>query len=229
MRRRSTAARGLPWTCGSSDRSGQPAALARTEPLNTLANLLRSNGRRVSAEYQDDTLVFLHALNTPAGKPRLVWVSVDVEQTLVEPSSNGVEGAEGSKTPSVLETTRRLNAHVFDPDDLYKTTLTTIAFAEPPDGRSRVQFYAGDDGLLKAKPWDPRGLWRIFAGQPDPADPTHFTIPYDIDGKPGVIDGRLTDGDRLMLTPRAGRLERWWSGDAYSWNLTAPSTTQPAK
>lgn len=207
----------------------EPAAFARAGPLNTFQDLLRSNGRRRISEYQDDTLVFLHGVKTPGGNPRLVWVSVDVEQSLVEPQANKANGAERPKPPHVLQTTRRLNAHVFDPDDLDKTTLTTIAFIEPPDARSRIQFYDGDDYQLRVKPWEPRGLWRIFAGQSDPTDPTHFTIPYDIDGKPGVIDGRLTDGDRLMLTPRAGRLDRWWSGTSYTWDLTATSTTQPTK
>jgi hypothetical protein len=33
--------------------------------------------------------------------------------------------------------------------------------------------------------------FRLYAGRADPADPSHFTIAYEIDGKPGTIDGYL--------------------------------------
>ena len=34
---------------------------------------------------------------------------------------------------------------------------------------------------------------RLYAGQPDPDDASHFTIGYDVDGELGVIEGWLTD------------------------------------
>jgi hypothetical protein len=34
---------------------------------------------------------------------------------------------------------------------------------------------------------------RIYAGQPDPKDPSHFTIDYEIAGRRGTIDGYLRD------------------------------------
>jgi len=73
------------------------------------------------------------------------------------------------------------------------------------------------------------GQWRIFAGQADKGDRSHLTIAYDIDGRPGVIDGRLTDGDRLMLTPRAGRLGGWRSGEEYTWEMWEGPATQKVK
>jgi hypothetical protein len=164
----------------------------------------------------------------PAGKTRLVWVSLDVKQSLNKTAdASAAEGRSG--IPYELQTTRRLSAHVFDPDDLTSSTLSTIAFVEPPDARSRVIYQTRDDGNLRANPWQPRGLWRIRAGQLDPNDPTHVTILYDIDGKPGVIDARLGDGDRLMFTPRTGRLVQWPDSNTYTWDLTATSTTQPTK
>jgi hypothetical protein len=30
---------------------------------------------------------------------------------------------------------------------------------------------------------------RFFAGQPDPNDPSHFTLRYELSGQPGIIDG----------------------------------------
>jgi hypothetical protein len=57
--------------------------------------------------------------------------------------------------------------------------------------------------------WGKEGEWlRIFAGQPDPGDPSHFTIEYEADGKHGVIDGWLresqthTNADEVVLKVR---------------------------
>lgn len=43
---------------------------------------------------------------------------------------------------------------------------------------------------------------RIFAGQPDPGNPSHFTIRYQMWGQEDVIDGWLGDDDRVTLKPR---------------------------
>lgn len=43
---------------------------------------------------------------------------------------------------------------------------------------------------------------RLLAGQPDAADPAHFTIGYELDGTPGTIDGWLRPAGKL-----AGRTE----------------------
>jgi len=200
----------------------EPAVLGRPEPMRRLAGRLLD----FPPEYDDDSLVFFHQLKTPAGRTRLVWISVDAEQSLKEGTGDGRAGI-----PHYLETDRTLSAVVYNPEDLtFKSpTLTTIHFTQAPDARPRVLYFHGDDGVLRVKPWEPRGLWRILAGQPDPADPTHVTIPYDIDSKPGVIDARLGDGDRLMFTPRTGRLGQWTNSNSYTWDLSAPPTTQPTK
>jgi hypothetical protein len=45
---------------------------------------------------------------------------------------------------------------------------------------------------------------RIFAGQLDPADSAHFTIPYDIEGVRGTIDGRIAASGTAQLSLRDG-------------------------
>jgi hypothetical protein len=45
---------------------------------------------------------------------------------------------------------------------------------------------------------------RVFGGQPDPADPAHFTIAYTLNDRPGVIDGRLLDDGTVDLRVREG-------------------------
>jgi hypothetical protein len=45
---------------------------------------------------------------------------------------------------------------------------------------------------------------RMYAGQPDPADPAHLTIKYEKNGEPGIIDGWLTDEEWVRLRVRTG-------------------------
>jgi len=47
-------------------------------------------------------------------------------------------------------------------------------------------------------------LTRIYEGQPDEADQSHFTIEYKIGEKAGLIDGWLGDDEVVVLKPRYG-------------------------
>jgi hypothetical protein len=47
---------------------------------------------------------------------------------------------------------------------------------------------------------------RLFAGQPDPNDASHFTIAYECDGQKGTIDGWLMNDDSVKLEVRDGPL-----------------------
>jgi hypothetical protein len=38
---------------------------------------------------------------------------------------------------------------------------------------------------------------RVFAGQADPNDPTHFTIRFEQDGRAGIVDGYVCDKKRV--------------------------------
>ncbi len=40
---------------------------------------------------------------------------------------------------------------------------------------------------------------RLFAGQPDSDDPGRFTIKYEIDDVPGIIEGRLGADNRVTM------------------------------
>jgi hypothetical protein len=44
----------------------------------------------------------------------------------------------------------------------------------------------------------------FMVGQPDPADPSHFTIGYTMNGQAGTIDGWLTDGRTVKMQVRDG-------------------------
>jgi hypothetical protein len=43
---------------------------------------------------------------------------------------------------------------------------------------------------------------RIFAGQSDPNDATHFMIPFEIDSRPGVLDVWEIGGAQSEVNPR---------------------------
>lgn len=52
----------------------------------------------------------------------------------------------------------------------------------------------------------PGQVLRVYAGQADPQDPSHFTVRYEIDGTVGIMDGRLQDDMNLHFRIRDGRL-----------------------
>ena len=62
---------------------------------------------------------------------------------------------------------------------------------------------------------------RLYAGQPDPADPSRFTINCVVAGERGTIEGRILAGDVVSFRPIAGEaLKRRWR----TWDR---ATTQP--
>jgi hypothetical protein len=69
----------------------------------------------------------------------------------------------------------------------------------------------------------PGNQLRFFGGSPDAADASHFTIPFELDGQAGIIDGWLRD-DALVLTPRQGRVLP--TAQHPAWDLLP--ATQPA-
>jgi hypothetical protein len=201
----------------------QPPARAETAAeaiawRNALGNTRPSIG-------DGETTLFLHEMKTPSGQQRLVVVAFTASQYIqdVEPKKEPHRHYE-------LETIRTFAAHVLDPQQPGARDRHTRMIIEDPKP-SRTQFlaiFATDDDPKPVVDHRPGQRWRIFAGQADPADPTHLTIGYEIDGKQGVIDGRLNDADRLMLAPRTGRLTSWTGGSEYQWDLTAAAPPAPA-
>jgi hypothetical protein len=95
-----------------------------------------------------------------------------------------------------------------------------------PDTHSRVVARLKPDAPLdQSPPIDYGNVVRFYAGQPDPADASHFTIAYQVDGKPGTIDGWLRDGG-LELRPREGALS-YDSDLGPVWKIPATLPTTP--
>ncbi len=49
---------------------------------------------------------------------------------------------------------------------------------------------------------------KLFAGQPDLADDSHFTIDYEVKDQRGTIDGWLMPDNSVKIEPRDGPLKR---------------------
>jgi hypothetical protein len=71
----------------------------------------------------------------------------------------------------------------------------------------------------------------VFAGQADPADPTHFTIDCVVNGERTTIDGHILDESSIRLTPRKGLMHpnllagfEWYPPGS----LRKPPTTYPS-
>jgi hypothetical protein len=80
------------------------------------------------------------------------------------------------------------------------------------------------EGLRAIPPTDYGNVLRIFGGQPDPGDPSKFSIAYQIDGREGVLQGRLKD-DAVELLPREGA---WTFDNGEILRLDVGPATQPA-
>ncbi|HEY8665555.1 MAG TPA: hypothetical protein VIL86_02770 [Tepidisphaeraceae bacterium] len=82
------------------------------------------------------------------------------------------------------------------------------------DDRNGMFFLPGAFSTDKSHPLAPVTIWdgkkidfpapplRLFAGQSDPVDLSHFTIGYQSSGTTGIIDGWLGDDDTIKLQVR---------------------------
>ena len=81
------------------------------------------------------------------------------------------------------------------------------------------------------EPFTPPFPLRLYAGQPDPADGSRFTIGYALQGRRGAISGILQDDGSVLFTPDIGWHGRL--GNTVSWiprlpaTPTATTTTSP--
>jgi len=200
----------------------------------------------------DPALLFLHERTTPRGTKYLVAVRLypgyDIGWT--ESTTDKVTGSTTDRVHSQIWTlvkNRRLVASAWDypapPASPQLASQWNLLLALPDRNRTRaevpvpvkpVDASAGligegdkDDPPLRV---DPGNRLRVYAGQADLADPSHFTIAYVLDGKAGTIDGWAKDAG-VVLRPREGAAVAPDPASATkfdeNWDLTAPAATQP--
>ena len=163
-----------PYVPPSFSQSASTAQAAAFEPScwTTLNSVLPPLMRAYVRGYGIGAFIFLHERISPGGHRRLVCLNYAPDRTNLSPSF--VNGF-------------NYWSWAFSPAT-WTTTLT---------GKDRVYGY----DIMTSTPLHPP-LVRIFAGQPDPNDPSHFTIRYQMWGQEDVLDGRLLDNDDVSLTPR---------------------------
>jgi hypothetical protein len=199
-----------------------PAMLQRADAFTNWLATQPEKVRRMFAN--DSATVFLGEMKTPAGQRRLVYVSLDAEQSILFYNPQ----ADQRISRYDLETRRMIRVAVFDPVKAGAPVQTALVVHERPEDKTPIPPLPEDAAKETARTVRLKVAWRVFAGQLDPADASRLIIRYDIDGKPGVIDGRLNDGDRLMLLPRAGKLLSWISAVEYLWDFAASPATAPS-
>jgi hypothetical protein len=125
--------------------------------------------------WEPDAVAFLHERRAADGTERIVSVQVGVGQAFNERHEVS------------------LYAMVIEPDALGAPRVVGRALQPLPlhaIDRSR---------LLSDQP-----LLRLYAGQSDPAAPSHFTIRYQLGSQAGTIDGWLRVDDDVSLKVRDG-------------------------
>ena len=80
---------------------------------------------------------------------------------------------------------------------LHTEVLTLATSATPPA-------IARWDHIVTLRRWSTNQALTLYAGQPDPSDASHFTIPIDFRGQRRVVDGCLCDDDTVALDPHLG-------------------------
>ena len=151
------------------------AAIYVAQEVKNMAGNLPGAANLWGATCGSEATVFMHELRNAAGIRRLVLVE---------------RGPNRGFAP-IFEYPFGLDVSVFEP-------------ATWSSGLKRMNTAYGVDWNGPATDPSTKGL-RFYAGQLDPADAGHFTIRYDLEGKSGVIDGRLNDaGDDVKITVRSG-------------------------
>lgn len=157
-------------------------------------------------------LLFLHARQAAGQPERLVGVAIEGDFRTTEPMGHHetTESYDGS-----LFKWQTINAQSFATNGEDGTPVwdapgrSTALRLQPADEATEMPaHWAGP-----AQPGYPGHLTvqykdqlRLYAGQADPADASHFTIAYDHDGQTGVIDGWLKPDGSIVLKPQVGKV-----------------------
>lgn len=117
-------------------------------------------------------ILFLHERTSPAGHRRLVCVRYYAE-------------------------TYSFTTAFIDAYNCQRAVFAPGTWTLPPAESARVTMIDVISGFPRHPP-----RVRIYAGQADPDDASHFTIRYQMWGQEDVLDGRLDDNDNVTVTPR---------------------------
>lgn len=126
----------------------------------------RLQAARGQSAADDGAIVFLHERRTPGGVRRLVALRRRETDDFAPPT-----GPLGDPSAAVL--------------------LAPVPLLRAPAEALREHTIIPEYIMLDVGYWVP--AVRFFAGQPDPADGSHFTVGYEAGGERGTVDGWLED------------------------------------
>ena len=175
-----------------------------------------------------DPLLFLHGRTTPGGGRYVVSVHLGVRNQFYRRT----DAATGT-TRFVQAKSRTMTAHAWPAGPggpvaaAGKQQRDEIGLDLPDAAQREVARVQGTLSIDQSPPIDYGNVVRFFAGQVDPADASHFTIPYEVDGRVGVIDGWLRD-DGVKLRPREGSWSFQSNGQAWKLPTGPESPSAPA-
>jgi hypothetical protein len=137
--------------------------------------------------FRSKATLFLHRRVRPDGAERLVAVDLFL-------------------VPSSPQSIAAAAVRVFEPGSLTRVPRTSSS----PNPSANFSLIGGAHTVtsdvfytptVQPKATPPMSL-RFFAGQPDPADPSHFTIDYEDPAGRHTLDGWLQNDDTVLLQPR---------------------------
>lgn len=211
--------------------SSVKVANAADPPIPSLARLplpvaLNEPGGRQQAppaglDHSDQHTVFLHELTSPAGNRRLVCVGVALGCNVFR------EQASPGDVTYCITLDLRLIAAVYTTTSMVNPEEVRGRFVTPRDATDRWCVWfdrmtvrpasdpsrsvhvrcapTANDGPDVLTVFGCKPL-RLYAGQVDPRDKSHFTIDYVFGTRRGILEGWLLDDERLRFEPREGTL-----------------------
>jgi len=222
-----------------------PAVAAPPDAFKEFVDNRGGGGGLFGGQNDKSALLFLHERTSPRGTRALVEVRLYPGYELGDSESYTDKGHVQVWT---LGKQRRIVATAWDypapPAPPQLTSQWTVLLALPDRQRTLAEVPVPDKPVDASAelvsgpttqdtqvPIDYGNRLRVYAGQADPADASHFTIAYQLDGKAGTIDGWAKDAG-VVLRPREGApvapdpssataFDEWW-------DLTAtPAARQP--
>jgi hypothetical protein len=163
----------------------------------------------------DGGVLFLHERKTPGGNAKLVCVSVRARQRAENMESLDLRVISDVTLIAYALEPVRADSKTAEAKELQKWNGQTLTLVVPDELAPVIHF----TGNRSPGPYEvhPGTHLRLYAGAPDPNDPTHFTIPYQLGSTSGTIDGWLRD-DAIELRGREGEM-----GPQSSWLLPTPN------
>jgi hypothetical protein len=175
--------------------------------------------------FPDAPTIFLHERTAPGGSPRLIRVRLQAAQKFDSVLFDA--NPQPTRRDFAITTERQLMAQAITNFGETRPGRLLILGNRLPNGRALWQ-RGKDDWEHGEVSFSAVGFYRFYPGQPDPADASHFTIRYDVDGVPNTIDGWLRDNDTVELIPRTGAaINRDPQGREVTWDPTIAPTTAP--